>query len=544
MYKKLMIVDDEDIIRNGIINAVNWNEHGYEVAAQAEDGKKALELAKKIIPDIILTDISMPIMDGLEFAGELRQCMPDTVIIFLSGYNEFNYAQKAIELGVYRYLTKPIQEEELLEALKEASKDLEHRELEKAQITKLRALIKDSLPLLRERFLLNLVKGNLKEAEINSKLSYLNIDMRSRAFFCMIISLDDYFLFAERSNEDDQNLYKFAIQNIAEEVLEKIKGHFAAFEEKRNEIGLLFWFDEQPANYLSTVYAVLQEIQDYIRSYLRTTVSIGIGRIYCSLPEVSKSYSEAEESLEFRTVYGKNSILYIGDINPASRSKTDVHIYRKQAELLKAVKSGSLENSTGIISQIFDSFRSENFFKREQIHLFVIRILVELEEVVFEFDGNAEEVFGKKFAPLALLNFDTFEDIRNKLAEAVDATIDFINSRRKLVNRNFIEKAKEFINASFALEDLSVGSIAEEVSVSPGYLSQLFKQVEGVSCVEYITKVRINNAKRLLKETNLKTYEIAEKSGYADPQYFSTCFKKIVGVSPTDYRDIIVKDIF
>ena len=143
-----------------------------------------------------------------------------------------------------------------------------------------------------------------------------------------------------------------------------------------------------------------------------------------------------------------------------------------------------------------------------------------------------------------LTNFDTFEDIQMKVSEIVNKIINFINSKRKLVNRNFIEKAKEFINGSFALEDLNLGSIAEKVSVSPGYLSQLFKQVEGASCVEYITKVRINNAKRLLKETNLKTYEIAERSGYVDPQYFSTCFKKIVGVSPTDYRDIIVKDIF
>lgn len=539
-----MIVDDEEIIKNGIINAVNWDEHGYTIVAQAGDGRRALEIAKETKPDIILTDIFMPIMDGLEFAKELKQCMPETVIIFLSGYNEFNYAQKAIELGVYRYLTKPVQEEELLEVLKEASKDLEHRELEKAQISKLKALIRDSLPLLKERFLLNLVKGNLKENEILSKLNYLNMNMQSSNFFCMVISLDDYFLFAEKSNEDDQNLYKFAVQNIAEEVLSKIQGHFATFEEKRNEIGVLFWFDEQPASYLSVLYPVLQEIQNHIHSYLRTTISIGIGKMCSDLTQVPKSYSEAEESLEFRTVYGKNSILYIGDINPTGSYKTSVQIYRKQEELLKAVKSGSLENSTEMLNRIFESLRSESYIKSEQIHLFVIQILIELEQVVIEFDGDVNEIFGKKFAPLALLNFDTFEDIQVKVSEIIHKTVDFINSRRKLVNRNFIEKAKEFINGSFALEDLNLGSISEKVSVSPGYLSQLFKQVEGISCVEYITKIRINNAKRLLKETNLKTYEIAEKSGYVDPQYFSTCFKKIVGVSPTDYRDIIVKDIF
>lgn len=544
MNKKLMIVDDEEIIRNGIMNAVNWDEHGYAIVAHAGDGKKALEIAKSVKPDIILTDISMPIMDGLEFADEVKQCMPDTVIIFLSGYNEFNYARRAIELGVYRYLTKPVQEAELLEVLNEASKDLEHRELEKAQVSKLKALIRDSLPLLKERFLLNLVRGNLKETEINSKLSFLNINMQSSDLFCMVISLDDYFIFAEKSNEDDQNLYKFAVQNIAEEVLAKAQGHFAVFEEKRNEIGVLFWFDEPPASYLSAIYPVLQEIQDYIRSYLRTTVSIGVGRMYKSLSEIPKSYAEARESLAFRTVYGKNSILYIGDINPTGSYKTPVHIYEKQDELLKAVKSGSLENSAQIMDLIFESFRSESYIRSEHIHLFVLQMIIELEKVIFEFDGDAGEIFGRKFAPLALLNFDTFDDIQQRLAEIIGKTVDFINSKRRQVNRNFIEKAKEFINGSFAREDLNLGAIAEKVCVSPGYLSQLFKQVEGISCVEYITKVRINNAKKLLKETTLKTYEIAEKSGYVDPQYFSTCFKKIVGVSPTDYRDIIARDIF
>lgn len=543
MYK-LMVVDDEEIIRKGLINSIDWNQYGYSIAAEAENGRKALELVHTVKPDIIITDIYMPVMDGIEFALEVRRLFQEIIIIFLSGYNEFIYAQKAIEAGIFRYLTKPVLEEELLLTLKEAGADLEHKELEKNQIVKLKALIRDSLPLLKERFFLNLVKGAFNEKEIQNKLEYFGIHIEAEQFFCMILSMDEYFALNEKENEADLNLLKFAIQNITEEILAEMKDPVFCFEEKQNEIGVLFCSKGGgEINLLSALHSELQKIQEAVRRYLKTTVSIGIGRCCGRLAEISRSYREAEASLGYRTAFGKNSIIYFGDIGQPEKAGIPSSTFEKINELVKAVKGGDMMAAFDTVTEVFETLRRENSLKKSHIHLLVIEIINKFIRILLEFGADISEVYGDDFTPFTLLNYDTQEDITSRLKELTGRMVEFVNAKHKVVNRSFVEKAKEFINGNYMLEGLNLSIIADHVHVSPGYFSQLFKQVVGESCVEYITRIRLNEAKKRLKETNLKTYEIAFQVGYSDSQYFSTCFKKHVGVSPTDYRDIIAKDI-
>lgn len=543
MYK-IMVVDDEDIIREGLISSIDWLKHGYKIVAEAENGKKALDVAKEVKPDIILTDIYMPLMDGISFAKEIKKIFPEIILIFLTGYNEFTYAQRAIEIGVFRYLTKPIVEEELLVVLQEAAKDLNYKELEKTQISKLKSLIRESFPLLKERFFLNLVKGAFTEKEIQSKMEYLNIHLDASGYYCLIISLDEFFNINENMNEADINLLKFAIQNMAEEILLEVNGAVFAFEEKRNEIGVICCIkDVSEADLLCMLHPVLQKIQDSVRRYMKTTITIGIGSICHILKETDRSYREAEAALEYKTAFGKNSIIYTGDIEKSDKGIASNTCFEKVNELVKAIKGGSIELSYEVLAEIFEQLKQENKLKKDHIHLLVIEIVNKFIRVVLEYGADISEVYGEGFTPFVMMQYDTLEDISQSLKELVGKTIEFINSKHKAVNRNFIEKAKDFINKNYMQEGLSLSTIADCVHVSPGYLSQLFKQVVGESCVEYLSKVRINQAKKLLKETNLKAYEVAFQIGFNDSQYFSTCFKKYVGVSPTDYRDIIANDI-
>lgn len=543
MCKRVMIVDDEEIIRKGITGCIDWGRYGLRVVAEAANGEMALEIAKSLKPHIILADIYMPVMDGIEFAKWVKQLLPETVIIFLSGYNEFKYAQKAIEIGVFRYLNKPLREPELVEALEEAKKELEHRELEKSKVDRLKKMIGESLPLLKERFLLNLVGGRLKENEIAGKLNYLNLNMQYSSFICVILSLDDYFALAERLGEDDLNLIKFAVQNISEEIFSELGGGFFMFEEKRNELGVISGFNTGLTEFLYALYPLIQKIQYCVRKYFDTSVSAGIGRCTSSIARVSESYLEAGEALEFKTVYGKESILFIGDMKPQVKHRIKWDTFERVNEIINAVKGGGVEHAARITEQLFNFFIAQNITKKEQIQLMAIQAVIKLEQCVFEYDGTIEEAYGNKFSPFDIINYDTVDAIRDKLSALIEKTASFIGIRRRSAGRNFIRMAKEFIRESYASEDLSLTTVAERVSVSPGYLSQLFKQTEGESCIEYLTKIRITQAKRLLKETTLKTYEIADRVGYGDPQYFSTCFKKMVGVPPTDYRDMISKDI-
>lgn len=538
-----MIVDDESIIRDGLTNMIEWEKFGYKVIAQAANGEKAFELAIDLKPNIIITDIFMPVMDGIELAKKVKYELPQTVIIFLSGYNEFVYAQKAVEIGIFRYLTKPIREEELLLTLQDARKDLEHKVLEEAQIKKLESLIRESIPLIKERFFISLIKGLLNENEITNKLKYLNIEISEGSFICIVINIDNYFNLVSKSGEADIYLIKFAVKNISEEILSGIDGQIFTFEDNNNDLGILVCFKEKKNfNYQTILYPMLQKIQDAIRMYYNITVSIGLGRVYNSLSEVFHSYMEAKCSIEYKATFGRNSIIFIDDIEPSENLSLPDDIFEKITELFTAIKNADIEFSNRIINEVFISLKGKGSISLNHLKLVVIEMINKLTKVTLEYGGDVTEIFGKDFLHLSLFNFDTPEEISNKIGELIKKEIDFIIDKRQRTNRNFIEKAKEYIKNNYMLEDLDLGIISEHIHVSSAYLSRLFKQVTGETCIEFTNKIKINQSKKLLKETNLKLYEIAYKVGYSDAQYFSTCFKKYEGISPTDFRDLITKD--
>lgn len=539
-----MIVDDENIIRKGLRDYIDWQQYGFEVSVEAENGITALQLAREHKPDVILTDIYMPLMDGIEFSKKVKDLMPEVIVIFISGYNDFSYAQRAIELGVYRYLTKPIKTQDLITLLVEVANELEHTQLQKEELKKIDSLIAESMPILKERFLLNLVHGELKDKEIYNRAEYLGVDVKGNGFFSMVVSLDDYFIYMEQKTEEEINIIKFGIHKLVEECLKDFIDRFYVFEDRKNEIAIIGCSDSSLGSTTTNLFNNLQRLQETVKRYFKTTISIGIGKGCQSIEMISKSYEEAQEALEYRTAHGKNSIIYIRDIRTEERFVPNEEIYDKSGELIQSIKSGERERCITLVDNIFMDLSKYETMKKDDLHLFIIDLLSKLIKTVTEFGGNVQEVFGESFMRMTIFNFYTLEEVKVRFIELVKATVDYVGVKRKAVNRNFIEKAKEYINNNFSVSELNLNMVAESVHISPAYLSQLFKQVTGESCIEYITKARINESRRLLKDTNLKTYEIAEKVGYSDPQYFSTSFKKIVGTSPTNYRNMITTDIF
>lgn len=542
MYK-ILIVDDEEIIRNGIISSIDWEGCGYEIVGQAENGKVALEAALKSKPDIILTDIYMPVMDGIEFSWEIKKVLPEVIIIFLTGYNEFTYAQQAIEVGIFRYITKPILNDELIQTLNEASEALEHKEMEKVNLDRLKKLLNESLPLFKERFFLNLVNGTLTEQEIKKKLDYLKLNLDAEGFVCAVITIDDFAQLSQKNSEADMSLMKFCIQNMAAEVLADPGHMIYTFEEKRSEIGILYCIRQNAQEDVPTdLQHRIQKLQNYAYEYLKLTISVGLGRLYKLLPDIRKSYSEAKLALEYRLAFGRNSIILIEDIDSSPQIILSNETMQKINDLVLYTKGGNKESAIHTLNEIFEYLQGENAVKRDDIHLLSIEIVNSIIHIDLEFGADLSQVLGDSFSPFSIMKYDTIDDIQRELSALVSNSVDFILGKHHIVTRNYVEKARDFILENYMNPGLSLKLISESVHVSSGYFSQLFKQVMGESCTEYLTKTRIDTAKKLLKKTTLKTYEIAEKVGFNDPQYFSTCFKKTIGVSPTEYRDMIQND--
>jgi two-component system response regulator YesN len=351
-----MIVDDEYIIREELVKCINWEKNGYKVVGEAKNGKEALKKAIEIKPHIIITDIYMPIMKGIELSKEVKKILPDIIIVFLSGYNEFEDARKALDIGIASYLTKPVDESKLFDILSKETQNLNTKKKEHEQYYKLKKIVNKNLSLLKERFFLNLIRGLYKENEISDTVNYFNINsITANSYLSMIVRIDDYFNIIDVKKTEEINIIKFGIQNLFLEELKNIKTKIYIFEDKRNELAILFCINKnnETDNFTDFSYPVIKKIQQKVFESFNTTISIGIGKEYVKLSDVHKSYSEAEYILDYKTTFGKNCILCIDKIKTFEKISPLFYNSIEINSLINAVKDIDLETSNKILDKIW-----------------------------------------------------------------------------------------------------------------------------------------------------------------------------------------------
>ncbi|TDT63270.1 response regulator [Fonticella tunisiensis] len=536
MYK-LILVDDEEEVRRGILEKIEWERIGYEVIGEAGNGIDALEIAEKTIPDVVITDIKMPFMDGITLCEKLKERFPTTKIIILTGFDEFEYAQRAIKLNVVEYVLKPISSRELIDILEKVKAALDNEIVQRKDIEALREHYKKSLPLLREKFLGSLIDSRMNRDEILEKSRTYGIDIDGKTFAVSVISVgrgsEGFEENIDFSEADNNELIRVAALNISEEIIKK-HGSGTAFL-YRDYIVIIFTFENDNSDALvNWIFTVLEEIRQNIEKYYGAAVTIGVGSLCSSITEIPYSYKGAVAALDYRMILN-SSIIYVDDVEPKCTSSV-VFDELKERSLISCIKVGTDEEIVKTIDRLFEEIIDRKAsFKDYQIYL--LEMLTTILKVARDLNADMDRIFGTNYNLFVeLYKFRSLKEVKDWIRNICIRIRSYISRDRQDTCKLIVKRAREYVEQHYGESDITIDKVCKYLHISPTYFSTLFKKETKLTFVNYLTQVRMEAAKELLRTTDLKSFEIARKVGYSEPNYFSYSFKKNFNMSPSQYR--------
>jgi two-component system response regulator YesN len=481
----------------------------------------------------------MPLLNGIELAKQLRTELPESLFVLISGYNEFSYAQQALATGVFRYLLKPIDAAELREILTEAKRYLVVRQQESVEKERLQAVIKANLPRLQEKFFTDLLEGEYNSENFQEQLHFLQLAPQGTYFGVINLQLDNYSTLQAILDPSELHLCKFRLLDLLKNGLNDRTLFDFAFNYRPSEIIIIFGVDHLGDQEL--IYQGLLAIQIQFSESFDQTFSAGLGRLYPGLTSLNASYREAQLALDFKVWAGKNAIIPYHDIERSSSGRL-IHL-QGHDEFVALLREGNLTRAEEVIDKYFQILASNDSIPKSLLNLAVLDLINPILRTAMEFNIPLENIFTENFDPIREVNAcETLQDMALLLKELSEKAIRYIDGYKQEIGKNFVAKAKTFLEEQYPDPALNLSRIADHVYVSSCYLSHLFKQVTGSTVTEYLNKVRIRAAQKLLKQTQLKIYEIAEQVGFNDSHYFSIVFKKLAGVSALEYRDKVKID--
>lgn len=529
-YYSVMLVDDEEEVREAIIKRVDWESIGFQVVDFVENGEEALEKAERICPDVVMTDIQMPFMDGLTFCRKLKERISGTKIVIFSGYDEFEYAKEAIKLEAEEYILKPIDAAELTEVFSRIKERLDEEMDRKRNVERLERYYLESVPLLKEQFLMGLLEGRLTDG---SKIKEYEVS------YGMELNAPYYAVSAFRidtgSRDDvhplDANLLIVSAKQMIDEQMEKEFTYRSIhYLDTIIIIGML-----DTKKHLTKFIQASDRICKLVNRILRIDITAGIGHICSDITSLHKSYTEAQAAVEYRILLEPNQAIFIQDIEPRSEERFLLG-EQELEEIIKEIKVGTTEDLKQTILRLAEHLKNASISLPQLQNAFT-EMTVEIMKLARVYEVDIEQIEG--------LNIDFYTKIKE--FSSLDMLGEWLLSvcmqlrgqiRRERTDNTklLIDKAKQYINENYSDCELSVEKLCGYLGLSATYFSTLFKRETGESFVVYLTHVRMEQALQLLNATEEKAYVISELVGYTEPNYFSYVFKKQYGVSPSKYR--------
>ena len=538
---KIFLAEDEVIVRETIKRMIPWEDLGFELVGEAADGEMALPLLLRQKPDLLITDIKMPFMDGLTLAKVAKKEIPGLKVVILSGYDDFNYAKQAINIGVEDYLLKPITKNALIERLTEIRSRYEHEKTQKEYYEKfhreMQAYEKNS----SRDFFEALVRGSMDMMEIYRRSEKLGLDIVAEAYNVLIFTMNC---------EEDFSGQREGYSEWEAESLELLEEFFS-----ENTSAMLF-----RCNIFS--YGVLIKGQkEIIEENTRSCVSeiqrifdrkeqkrqwfVAAGEPVERLSQIQKSYYSASRAFSQRYLYDENILYYdemasmekknVTEDDSTYLQKVDVNALNP-AILQKFLSNGLLEETENFVKDYFYAIG------QEPLESLVFRNYVTLN-VRFSVMSFLKEIG----CDTRTLEQEDTEDVLSESSKSLENAIAYAekiisqaialrdqNSGNK--NRSILKTAVDFIDSHYMEEDMSLNKAANAANVSANHFSALFSQNMGQTFIEYLTNLRMNKAKEYLRCTSMRSSEIAGEIGYKDAHYFSYLFKKTQGMTPSDYR--------
>lgn len=534
---KVFLVEDEMVIRRGIKNSIDWEKEGYIFCGEASDGELAYPMIIKEKPDILITDIRMPFMDGLELCKLVKKELPNIKILILSGYDEFDYAKEAIRLGVTEYLLKPISSGKLLEALNGVSESIRREKEDKDLVRKYMEEMRENTEHEKQKFFEQMIAGNLSMADA----------LETGKKYEMNLSAGMYNLLLFRFTLGKENRKSGELLGEAEYAIEKLTERLEyVFEFQRGVEGWAFLLMADNEEQMSErVKELSKDLEEIMKNYSTIAYFGGIGQPVARLRELEESFREAERALAARFTMELNRIISVEDIRMAQNVDTldDIEITsfgeieKTRTMLEKFLNNGAEDEIDEFVDVYINELPEENLksvLMRQYIimdaYIVMMSFCEKIEGIEGEMQAQSEELKN------SMKTIQTLEEIKNyirMLLKKIIGVRDTISGRRY---SDIIEIAKDQIRKTYMSDEISLNTIAAEVGMSPSYFSSIFSKEMGKTFVEYLTEIRMDRAKELLMCSSMKTSEIGYEVGYKDPHYFSYIFKKTQNCTPKEFR--------
>ncbi len=531
MYR-ILLVDDEALIREAVSENVKWGQYGYELAGSCENGDEALAFIEREPVDVVLTDICMPYVDGMELSKKLYEDYPLIKIIILSGYDDFDYAKKAIRYGVKEYLLKPITAVEMGDVLLKLKAEMDKERKTERKISELERAYRKGQERLYSDALLHLIRGSKAEEEIGRELETVGLNLTAAVYRVAVIELDIY---AKANKLDEKQkresaLMAFVLHNISQEIVMRCEaGEVCQGKDQRTYL-LLHTF--RPADFGRMVREVCYEIIGQMNRIMQLAVNIGLGSCVTEREKIYVSYEEAEEALEYRYTMGGNRMLEI-DVIRAGKKQADVD------GLLEGMALHVRENDGGKLEEDFDELENalrECLYDRRSAAVILQRVVDMLDELCRLSEMEKEQRTASKEEILeTVLSVEGLEEAVNVLGKYCMGVGKKLDGKKNIGGRKYAVQAMDYIEKNYGDCELSLQSVCSYLNISASRFSTIFKQAMGTTFMDVLTGIRMQKAKELLEYTDMKNYEIAERVGFNDSHYFSIAFKKATGETPTEY---------
>lgn len=535
---KVFLVEDESIVREGLRDNIPWQQYGYEFVGEASDGEMALPLIQKTKPDVLLTDIKMPFMDGLSLSRLVHQEFPDMKIIIISGYDDFEYARGAILVGAEQYLLKPITRAAMQKVLAELKTKIETEREQKTYQEKFQSEVREYEQFSRTDFFVKVFEGRMPVQDIYEEASKLSLKINAACYNILLFSLQ------EKRTGENTGMESEDFARKREELLH----YFIRYPENLvfrwnvNTYGVLIkGSSEQMAEFaarcLENVERICHPAEDVLDWY------VALGDPVERLSLLSECYGRANHLFAYRFLMPQMHILTgetigrnmpekegsdrIRDIDPA---KMDAGLIRDF--LVQGARDEISDFVENYLLAVGEALQSAMFRNYLTLHVYFVSV-----SYVESLGGGREEFLkllsSEGLTPEGQYDVDALPDY---FCGLIEKAMELRDRESDNQSRHILKKALSYIEENYPLETLSLNSVAQEVNVSANYFSAIFSKAMQVTFVEYVTGRRMDKAKKLLRQTQMHTGEIALEVGYKDPHYFSFVFKKTQGCTPREYR--------
>ena len=521
MPYKVFFVEDEIVTREGIRDNVDWKGHGFEFCGEASDGELALPLLQTVKPDVLITDIRMPFMDGLQLSQIVRDRMPATKIIILSGHDEFEYAQKAIKLGVSEYLLKPVSVQDLHNVLQKIASELEQERGEQQALQRLRDQVEENRAALRERFLLKLVTGVASSTEAIEKSQMLGIDFVAQCYLVVVIRIEPL-----NSSEPTDYQRCQAVQQLVSDIVANNPDVFL-LPKDIDELVLVLK-GSSPENLHEERDLLLARIKPAV-AQMQSKLAVGSGPPQNRITDICRSFIDATDDLQTLMSWRR------AGLNSGFDNARLLRVNKSAVE--DYLRFGAVEG----FSAFFETFirpLGENALRSSVARDYILTdIVLTTARFVDQLGGNVAQVIPElDNIETVLPRVETVEQLEEQAREVLVGALVFRDRRRNNQHAGVIKLAQEYIDRYHMDPNMALNGVAAQVNLSPCHFSAVFSQETGQTFKAYLTEIRIKKAKELLRTTTMKAFEICYQIGYNDPHYFSHVFRKHTGLTPIEFR--------